>query len=189
VRVVVEDGAFYGLGLQHGVVELVEWDSRWARGFGQLAGALTDALGRLVVASEHVGSTAVEGLCAKPILDVAIRFAADADESAAVRALQSAGFAYHGDQGAEGGLLFVVYDARPWPIAHLHLLRYADPQWDDYIAVRDRLRSDASARQRYAAIKESLAAQFPADRIQYTAGKADLIAEILQMPRSQPPPG
>jgi GrpB-like predicted nucleotidyltransferase (UPF0157 family) len=66
------------LGLTYGTVQLAEWDSCWAAAFERLAAILRDAVAEHVSAVEHVGSTAVPGLVAKPILDTAVGLRRDA---------------------------------------------------------------------------------------------------------------
>lgn len=174
------------LGLAYGHVRLVESDPGWPHAFQRKAAELKVTLGRLVVAVEHVGSTAVPGLAAKPILDIAIRLAPVAALDRVVTALQALGYQFRGDKGNYGGLLLVLENRSAYRIAHLHLIRHDDRQWDQYLALRGRLRTDPSARAAYAQLRTILAIRFPTDRRAYTAAKAELISKLLSMEGHEP---
>jgi GrpB-like predicted nucleotidyltransferase (UPF0157 family) len=167
------------LGLRYGQVRLAASDPRWPRAFQRLAAELRAALGEQAVAIEHVGSTAVPGLAAKPILDVAVALAAGTDPGRVIATLERLGFQDRGDKGAEGGHLLVLEDRPAHRVAHLHLVGHGDPQWRRYLTVRDRLRTDPDARAAYARLKGRLAARFSDDRRAYTAAKAAFITRLL----------
>jgi len=167
------------LGLQRHTVRVVEHDPAWAAAFDGEARAIRRAGGGLILDLQHVGSTAVPGLPAKPILDIAgaVRSAGDVPEL--VRRLTAAGYLDRGDDGGDGGHL-LVRDAEPEVrTVHLHIVERSDPQWRRYLAFRDLLRRDAGVRGRYGELKRRLAASHPRDREGYTAGKHDFIREAL----------
>jgi GrpB-like predicted nucleotidyltransferase (UPF0157 family) len=168
------------LGLTYGRVLLVESNPRWADEFVRLAIPVSKSLGELAVALEHVGSTAVPGLVAKPILDLAIGLASDADAGDVTAKLEALGYQFRGDKGELGGLLFVLEDRPAHRIAHVHVVRFGDRQWRGYLRFRDLLRLDAEAADAYAAFKRQIAAQFPEQRAAYTAAKASFIARLLE---------
>jgi GrpB-like predicted nucleotidyltransferase (UPF0157 family) len=176
------------LGLTYGQVRLLPSDPGWPQAFQRLAAELRATLGQLAVAVEHVGSTAVPGLAAKPILDVAIGLAPGADPDRVITALRPLGYQFRGDKGDEGGLLLVLEDRPAHRIAHLHLVRHGDVQWRRYLALRDRLRADPAARAAYARLKGRLAGQFAGDRRAYTAAKAAFIVELLSEDGRAAPP-
>jgi len=134
----------------------------------------------LVAPVEHVGSTAVPGLAAKPILDLqaAVDDLGCGSDIAAVL--------------AHGGWHDVPppLDGRPWRrlfvkvdgarrVAHLHLLLPTHPRWRQQLVFRDALRADAELARRYAAVKLALAEQHADDREAYTAGKTAFVAAVL----------
>lgn len=168
-----------GLGLTYGEVELARTDPRWSDAFEHLAVTLRAALGPAAVAVEHIGSTAVPGLLAKPILDIVIGLAATADVDGVVGSLAACGLEYRGDHGDDGGRLFVL-NARPLHrVAHVHVVEFGDLRWTRYLAFRDRLRRDEEARTEYEEAKRQLARVFARDRRNYTAGKTPFIARLL----------
>lgn len=167
------------LGAPYGQVVLCESDRRWADVFSHHAEVIRRSIGEPAAAVEHIGSTAVAGLVAKPIVDIALRLAPEAPAGMMVEALVGAGYEFRGDKGEMGGLFFVAEDRRHRPVAHVHVVMHGDPQWGRYLAVRDRLRADPAARRRYQGVKRELAERFPSDRPAYTAGKALVIATFL----------
>ena len=167
------------LGLTYGQVRLVSGDPSWPEAFQRLAAELRAALGELAVAVEHVGSTAVSGLAAKPILDIAIGLAPGINPIGVITPLQPLGARFRGDKGDEGGLLLVLEDRPAHRVAHLHVVGYGDAQWRRYLALRDRLRADQAVRSAYAQLKGDLAAQFSGDHRAYTAAKAAFIQQLL----------
>jgi GrpB-like predicted nucleotidyltransferase (UPF0157 family) len=167
-----------GLGLAYGRVHLVaDHPAAWSDAFGQLATLVLGCEG--VAAVEHVGSTAVPGLAAKPILDVAVAVAEDAELAVVAARLERLGFEFRGDKGEQGGLLFVLEDAPLRRVAHLHVVPQDSCLWRRYLRFRDRLRSDSAARAGYADLKRCLATQHPDDRVSYTAGKEGYITQLL----------
>jgi GrpB-like predicted nucleotidyltransferase (UPF0157 family) len=131
------------------------------------------ALGERVLRLEHVGSTSVPGLCAKPIVDIVLAVASSADEPAYVPALEAAGFSlrirepgWHEHRMLKGGDEDV----------NLHVFTAGDPEIDRMLAFRDRLRADDAARDRYAAAKRELAAR----RWRYVQHYADAKSAVVE---------
>ncbi len=158
----------------------------WQRRGEQLCGQLDVSLAHwLVVPVEHVGSTAVPGLAAKPIIDV----------QASVLDLECAGTVVEVLAPLAWHLVPAELDARPWRrflvqvvdghrAAHLHLLPAGSARWSEQLAFRDALRADPVLVHRYADLKRRLVAEHAADREAYTAGKADFVRSVLE--RSSP---
>lgn len=171
--------AFPGLGLSPDRVELVPHTSAWSAEFEREAAAVRAALGTLALDVQHVGSTAVPGMLAKPILDLAVALARASDGEACVPALTPLGYHYRGDFGLEGGHLFVKGDDAS-STHHLHAVDLGGPQWIGYLTLRDHLRVSAEARRVYAARKRELAALHPRDREAYTRGKTGVVLGLIQ---------
>ncbi|WP_425388655.1 GrpB family protein [Amycolatopsis jejuensis] len=168
--------------------EVRPYDPEWAVRASVEREQLSDLLAPwLVDRVEHIGSTAVPGLAAKPIVDLMVTVA-DLDtavEEAADR-LAAAGWCYVPPE----------LDLRPWRRffvkpdasgqrreAHLHLIQTGHQRWTDQLTFRDALRSDARLAQRYADLKRRLAQQSGHDREAYTEGKADFVASVLDSSR------
>ncbi|MBT3342638.1 MAG: GNAT family N-acetyltransferase [Gemmatimonadetes bacterium] len=166
------------LGVMGGTVVLAGHNPNWSRIFESERDTILQHAGDLVQAVEHIGSTAVPGLVAKPILDVAVVLLAGDGYKSAVERLTPAGYLDRGDKGDDGGYLLVRETAPRVRAAHLHLVEASDPQLSQWLAFRDILRSNPEARQRYADLKRTLARDHELDRQGYTAGKETLVHEL-----------
>jgi GrpB-like predicted nucleotidyltransferase (UPF0157 family) len=128
---------------------------------------------------EHVGSTAIPGLAAKPVIDIMV----------AVRDLESSRAAI--PQLVQSSYCYAPYkpDVMHWfckpgferRTHHLHLVPYGSRLWNDRIAFRDRLRADSGLAEEYAELKHRLAVQFRLDREAYTDAKTPFIERVLSM--------
>ncbi|RKS77459.1 GrpB-like predicted nucleotidyltransferase (UPF0157 family) [Motilibacter peucedani] len=162
-------------------VHVVPADPAWA----QLGEALRTRLDVLLAPwltapVEHVGSTSVPGLDAKPVLDVQaqVRDLACAEELADVLAPE--GWNYvppELDERAWRRFYVLVRDDRR--AAHLHVMTAGTPRWHEQVEFRDRLRADPDLRDAYATLKRHLAARHASDREAYTEGKAGFVRAVL----------
>lgn len=168
------------LGLSQGEVKLVEHDDAWDADARQTIDLLRGIVGGVAIDIQHVGSTAVPGLLAKPIVDIAVGVRSPEDVLPFIPQLERDGFAFRG-QDVPRQLLFVKGDLeRGTRTHHIHVVEWDGAAWRDYIRFRDLLRSDPEKALRYEACKRRLAERFPHDRKSYTAGKAELIAQMLR---------
>ncbi len=166
------------IGLTRGVVRLVPHHPDWPRLFAQEAIRLREALGDTSLRIEHVGSTAVAGLIAKPILDVIVAVAEVGDAAESVRRLEGIGYELIPEDPVEDRVFLVrgSPDARQ---IHLSLAEPSSSCWRDHVLFRDCLRAQPRAMAAYAALKGTLAARHPEDRAAYTAGKAAFIHQVI----------
>ena len=165
------------LGLERGVVRLVPYDPRWPALFAAEAARLRAALGPgLPMALEHMGSTAVPGLAAKPVLDMLGGYPAGADVGAYVAALVRAGYVHRGEQGIPGREFFRRGEPRAW---HLHLAVQDGAFWREHLAFRDALRAHPAWRDAYEALKRDLAHRHAHDRASYTEAKGAFVRAVL----------
>jgi GrpB-like predicted nucleotidyltransferase (UPF0157 family) len=162
-------------GLRPVRVELVEPDPAWPAHYERYAGTLRDVLGGRLRLLEHVGSTSVPGLVAKPVIDIVAGLDAPDDEPAYLPDLQAAGWDLRvresGHRCLRGG--------DPELPANLHCYRPEDPEVDRYLRFRERLRCDDADRERYANVKRALAGREWPDMNVYAEAKSSIIAEIL----------
>jgi NAD-dependent deacetylase len=139
-------------------LEVVAYDPAWPRLYQEEAARVHAALGEDVVAIEHMGSTGVPGLAAKPVIDVSVglrRLELSPDQIAAVEAL---GYEYLGENGLPGRLFFRRSEAGR-RTHHLHLVQVNGEHWHRHRAFRDYLRAHPDEVERYAAEKLKLAAE------------------------------
>jgi GrpB-like predicted nucleotidyltransferase (UPF0157 family) len=165
------------LGLKSKTVVLRPYSEEWPLLFRREAVRLREALGRRVAAIEHIGSTAVPGLPAKPIVDIAVRLRPNARPPAAVRALGRLGYVYKGEYGLPGRHFFIL--GRP-ATHHVHVVVGRSRHWDRWLRFRTKLLGDARLRGRYRRLKEKMARRFAHDRAAYTASKDPFIELALK---------
>ena len=166
------------LGLESGTVRVADYDPAWPALFEAEAERLRQCFRavELPVTLEHMGSTAVPGLAAKPIVDILGGYPQGVEVTAYIAVLTSADYIHRGEQGIPGREFFRRGDPRSY---HLHLTAIDSTFWRDHLAFRDRLRADNVLRDAYAQLKRDLAARFPSDREAYIAGKGSLVSEVL----------
>ena len=165
------------LGLESGVVRLVDYDPRWPGLFEAEAERLRESLAPLSISLEHVGSTAIPGLCAKPVLDVLAGYDDPARLPECIAALVAAGYVHRGEQEIPGREFFRRGTPRAY---HVHLARREGAFWQDHLRFRDALRADPALRDGYARVKRELAAKHPTDRESYIEGKTSFVNDVLR---------
>lgn len=157
-------------------IQVVAHDDRWAIQFDTLAGELRQALEGIPSEVEHVGSTSVPGLAAKPILDIDVVVDAT-DVPAALRALEDAGYQHRGDLGVAGREAFFSPDVHPR--RNVYLCTAGSLNLRNHLAVRDVLRQRSDLRDAYAAVKQHLADHPDMDIDTYTARKSEVLQQVL----------
>jgi GrpB-like predicted nucleotidyltransferase (UPF0157 family) len=158
-------------------IEVVPYSAEWPAQFERVAADLGRVLHEVPSASiEHVGSTSVPGLAAKPILDIDILVEAR-DVPAAVAALVKAGYEHRGDLGVTGRDAFKAPDDEPR--RHVYVCEIGTLNVRNHLAVRDVLRRRDDLRDEYAAVKLGLAANPQMDIDTYIAGKSQVLQKVL----------
>ena len=165
------------LGLDSGVVRVVAYDPLWPELFVAETARIRRLLGpSLPIALEHMGSTAIPGCAAKPVLDVLGGYPAGGDVRHYVTALGAAGYEHRGEQGIPGREFFRRGNPRSY---HLHLATEQGQFWRDHLAFRDALRASDELRDAYVALKLELARRFPNDREAYIDGKTAFVRDVI----------
>jgi GrpB-like predicted nucleotidyltransferase (UPF0157 family) len=172
------------LGPKRLAVQLVEHQREWMRLTDDACEDIRSASGSLLLDVQHVGSTAVADLAAKPILDIAAAVADSDVIPQLVDQLARVGYIYRGDAGTSGGHFFVRESAPDVRTIHFHVVGSSDQQWSNYIRFREILRQDPEVRDQYARLKADLEAKYADDRPSYTASKHDFIRSVLGMERT-----
>ena len=171
------------IGLKRGTVTLVPHQDEWPKEAEKTISALKSILGDAAVDIQHIGSTAIPAIHAKPILDIAVGVRRLNDISPHLEALRSAGFIFRG-QDVPGQLLLVRGDFQEDTRTHpIHVVLWQSAEWNNYLNFRDFLHAFPEKAQQYDACKQRLAAQFPDDRKKYTAGKEQLVNTLLEEAR------
>ena len=164
---------------------ITAYDPAWPARFSVIHNYVWPAVSGIALRIDHVGSTAVVGLAAKPIIDMDI-VVADRDLIApTIERLAAIGYEWVGDLEVEGREAFELVSEKPLPEHHLYLVIENNRAHVDHWLLRDLLSQDADARDRYAALKRENARVAAGDLKVYTARKAALVAELLRSARQQ----
>jgi len=159
-------------------VVVVDYDAEWPRRFEELCGRISPLLADVAVRIEHVGSTSVPRLAAKPIIDMTVVVAARGDVPVAIDRLARVGYRHRGNLGIDDREAF----DHPVDLPRHNL--YVCPEGTigliNQLAVRDYLRAQPEASRRYAELKKRLAVEFPNDIESYVFGKTDFILDVLR---------
>ena len=159
-----------------GPIHLASPDPAWPRQYAGVGSRIREALGPVAVLVEHVGSTSVPGLAAKPILDVLLLVPDPADEAAYVPPLEAAGFLLHLRE--PDWLQHRVLKAHD-PEVNLHVFAEGSEEAERMLLFRDRLRANGAERRRYEETKRRLAAR-DWNRVQdYADAKSDIVEAII----------
>jgi GrpB-like predicted nucleotidyltransferase (UPF0157 family) len=169
-----------GLGLRQRTLALAPYNPAWADAFQAEALRIKAALPGVSFEIDHIGSTAVPGLAAKPILDIAMRSGADVETQVA-DALVGLGYV---DRGTRSGRLFIRLRDGEVRTHNLHLYGPDDMDCHEQIAFRDALRADPDLRLRYEALKRDLVDLLgDAGRGSYAEGKTDFVRASIARSR------
>ncbi|MGQ3327660.1 GrpB family protein [Halorubrum sp. FL23] len=165
------------LGLARGTVALVPHQESWSEAYDAEVARLTDAVGDRVERFEHVGSTAVEGMPAKPILDVLALVDESTPASDLVPPLETRGYERRPDE--VDGRVFLAKGPPENRTCYLSIAEVGSAFHDETTAFRDALRTDPELAERYASLKRRLAARYPESRDRYTAEKGAFVRDVL----------
>lgn len=164
------------LGLKSGTVLLSEPDPIWIATFERESARVLEVAGAFIAKIEHVGSTSIPGLCAKPIVDIAAATPSFEEFFAAVPLIEELGYQFKGECGVPRRHFFVLGDPRT---VHLHVFEHTGNDWRDQLLFRDRLRRSEELRHEYEMLKRELATKFDDNRKAYTETKAVFIKRVL----------
>jgi GrpB-like predicted nucleotidyltransferase (UPF0157 family) len=165
-----------------GSIVVRDYDPGWPVLFEQEGARISNALGALVLAIEHMGSTAVPGLPSKPIIDLLVG-ARSLDEAKArcIGPMEELGYVYIPDYSSwlPGELFFRKGPPGPWT-HHVHLMEPCHPRWEALLVFRDYLRAHPKAARAYADIKRSLAVASHDDIKAYRNGTSTFVEEMTE---------
>lgn len=160
------------------IIQVVDYDPNWARQFQDLKSRIWPLVKHLALSFEHVGSTAIPDLAAKPIIDVDIIIEDIRNMREVVHVMTALGYEHRGNLGIEGREAFREPDGS---IPHHLYVCFRDClALRNHLKLREILLSDSLARKRYSEIKKELATKYPNDIDAYVEGKTALILELLE---------
>ena len=169
------------LGLKRHTVKLVPHHQDWKAAFEATKKLLEEKVGHLVLDIQHIGSTAIEGIVAKPILDLALAYEERKVVKDCMPILEEMGYEFRGDGGENGGHVFLLCSSLDVRIQHLHLVPVDGVQWANYLNFRDYMNAYPQKAKAYAAVKQKLAQKYPNSRKNYTFEKTKFIQEIFAL--------
>lgn len=162
-------------------VTVIPYDKAWKTAFENIKQELEDAIGDLIIGIEHVGSTSVEGLSAKPCIDLDVIIADYAVFDAVVSRLETIGYIHEGNLGIQDREAFRYEGKLHLYKHHLYVCPRYSMELHRHITFRNFLRSNPQAAKKYAAAKETAARLFPDDIDSYMQYKAPCIEELYEM--------
>lgn len=178
----------HNIGLERGKVILQTFDPKWKRLFSDEAYIVFDELRNESLRLYHCGSTSVEGLDAKPIIDIvgSVQSLEDLDKDKVK--FESIGYEYKGEYGIKGRRYCVLYNpGKTIGYVHLHIFQHDDLQVKKHLSFRDHLRSSVDDREAYLNHKKYLIDEIKINRINYSEGKNEVISKI-QLKADTPKP-
>jgi len=159
-------------------IAVVDYDVGWPDEFARERQRILELLGAYIVELEHYGSTAIPGLAAKPIIDMLAGVHKVDEAPVAARSLYDIGYTDFGVQ-VPGRRLFTRGGRANEATHHLHFVVYRSPAWYEPLQFGDRLRADPVLAQQYAQLKRELAARYGRDVREYSKGKSEFVASVL----------
>jgi GrpB-like predicted nucleotidyltransferase (UPF0157 family) len=160
-------------------VEIIDYDPDWPQQFAEERDRIAAALGPAALAIEHIGSTAVPGMPAKPIIDIMVGVADIERSGPAVAALINLGYDYAPEFESDIPERRYFYRGVPHTY-HVHMVEQSSDFFDQHLAFRDHLRAHPEAAAEYARLKRGLAARFRNDRDAYTEGKRGFVDTVVE---------
>jgi len=163
-----------------GEIRVLPYNPEWRNEFQRIQSMILESIGDLILSVEHVGSTSIEGLAAKPIIDIDVVIESYEMLSIIAERLKLIGFIHEGNLGIEGREAFkrmIEDDFMPY---HLYVCPKDGKGYLEHIAFRDYLRENPESAQAYGQLKNELAEKFRFDREGYCNAKSDFCNKILR---------
>ena len=168
------------LGLKRGTVELIAHQTAWKEEAAKTIILLKSILNDIAIDIQHVGSTAIKNICAKPIIDIAVGVESLSSIKSYIESLEEKGIIFR-KEDVERQLLFVIGDfEKDIRTHHIHFVEWGSIEWNNYIKFRDCLNAFPEFAKEYEDLKKNLASEFFDDRGSYTTGKEEFIKRILE---------
>ncbi len=161
-------------------VTVVPYDETWKSAFVEIKNELESAIGELIIGIEHVGSTSVKGLSAKPCIDIDVIIKDYSVFDAVVHRLETIGYIHEGDLGIKDREAFKYSDKPHLKPHHLYVCPEYSEELHRHITFRNFLRNNPQAVKKYGAVKESAAKLFPDDIDKYISYKSSCIEELYR---------
>ena len=162
-------------------VVVLPYDRTWKSAFEDIRSEIESAIGDLIIGIEHVGSTSVEGMSAKPCIDIDVVIGDYSVFDAVVSQLAAIGYIHEGDLGITGREAFKYSNKPHLQTHHLYVCPKDSEELHRHITFRDFLRSNLEAVRKYSLVKETAAQLFPDDIDRYIEYKSPCIEELYRL--------
>ena len=162
-------------------VVVVPYDESWKNAFGEIKNEIEAEIGDLILGIEHVGSTSVEGMSAKPCIDIDVVIKDYSVFDDIVRKLETIGYIHEGNIGIKDREAFKYSDKPHLMMHHLYVCPQYSEELHRHITFRDFLRHNAEAVKKYSLVKEKASELYPNDIDQYIEYKSSCIEELYSM--------
>ena len=161
-------------------VVVLPYDAVWKDAFEKIKKELWDAIGELIIGIEHVGSTSVEGLSAKPCIDIDVIIKDYSVFDEVVSRLGAIGYIHEGDLGIKDREAFKYADKPHLMMHHLYVCPQYSEELHRHVTFKDFLRQNPEAVKEYSSVKEKAAELYPGDIDQYMTYKSSCIEELYK---------
>jgi len=174
------------IGLQRGTVQIVPYNPKWKLLYKEESLFLHKILEGYIAEIEHIGSTAIPGIVAKPIIDIALAVKDISKVQKIIEIMEFNGYIYRGEiiLGIPDRYLFVK-GSEDFRTHHIHLMPLTHFQWETHLLFRDYLISHPETAIEYQNLKLSLKQQFPNDRAGYLEGKSSFIVNVIEIAKNE----
>lgn len=162
-------------------VVVLPYTEKWKEDFEKIKSEIVNAIGDLIICVEHVGSTSVEGMSAKPCIDIDVIIEDYSVFDIIVSKLETIGYIYGGNLGIEDREAFKYLNKIPLPTHHLYVCPQKSEELYRHITFRDFLRNNADAVKKYSYVKEMAARIFPDNIDKYMEYKSPCIEELYTL--------
>ena len=162
-------------------VVISPYNEQWKNDFEKIKSEIVNVIGDLIIGVEHVGSTSVEGMSAKPCIDIDVIIKDYYIFDAIVSKLETIGYFYEGNLGIKNREAFKYLNKSPLPTQHLYVCPQKSEELYRHITFRDFLRNNVDAVKKYSYVKETAARLFPNDIEKYMEYKSPCIEELYAL--------
>ena len=175
------------IGLKRGTVKLYPHDPRWAKLFDKEKRLFLKTFGSKVISVEHIGSTSIPGISAKPIIDISVGVKSMRTAVGLAKKFQALGYEWRKDapwQNKSVQILFVK-GAESKRTHYVHVMRHKGLIWNNDILFRDYLRNNKQRAKQYDILKEKLAKRHSSNRMLYTKSKEKFVIQTIKMAKQK----
>ena len=166
------------IGLRRGIVELKPYNPKWKEIYREESELISTTIHEYLVDIQHIGSTAIPNIVAKPIIDIAVALDSLENIEKIIKPLKEIDYIYRGEQGIPDRHLFVK-GGEEFRTHHMHIMHKSHYEWKKHLFFRDYLLNHPEEVKKYSELKLQLEKKFKEDRASYTESKSEFIEIIL----------